>query len=80
MGAFGDIGARGLLFDARQPACPTGLMGSSGLGSLGKSAFHNPSFYERPLCATERTRYRGRALAGRSGYYVYHHNYLSERT
>jgi hypothetical protein len=34
----------------------------------------------RRISAKERTRYRGRALAGRSGYYVYHHNYLSERT
>jgi hypothetical protein len=39
MGAFGDIGTRGLLFDARQPACATGLMGSWGLGCRGMTAW-----------------------------------------
>jgi hypothetical protein len=39
MGAFGDIGARGLLFSARQPACATGLMGSWGLGCRGMTAW-----------------------------------------
>jgi len=41
---------------------------------------HHQSGPAGPFRAKERTRYRGRALAGRSGYYVYHHNYLSERT
>jgi hypothetical protein len=39
MGAFGDIGTRGLLCSARQPACATGLVGSGVLGRRGMTAW-----------------------------------------
>jgi hypothetical protein len=46
MGAFGDIGTRGLFFDAQRPTSPTGFLGLWGLGCRGMNLAAYPTIKE----------------------------------